>query len=66
MKVLWDDKKCSHSGNCVKTLPEVYMIKDGAFVIEPQNASDEKVRQSVAACPSHALSIEPTGSTAGA
>lgn len=60
MKVNWDDKKCIHSGNCVKTLPEVYMIKDGAFVIEPQNASEESVRRSVAACPSKALSIDPS------
>lgn len=62
MKVNWDEKKCSHSGNCVKTLPEVYMIKGGAFVIEPQNASADRVRASVAACPSKALSIEPSAS----
>lgn len=58
MKVTWDDKACCHSGNCVKTLPEVFKIENGQFVIQPENASDEQVRQVVAACPGKALHAE--------
>lgn len=52
MKVNWDDKKCIHSGNCVKTLPEVYMT---AFVIEPQNASEEQKHGSQWVIPGNVL-----------
>lgn len=58
MKVVWDEKICSHSGNCVKTLPQVFKVEDGKFVIEPEKASEEQVRQAVAACPSKALRME--------
>lgn len=58
IEVHWDDKVCIHSGNCVRTLPEVFMVQDGQFVIKPDAASEEKVRQAVAACPSKALSIK--------
>lgn len=57
MEIYWDKDKCSHSGKCVKGLPEVFKIKDGAFVIEPEKASAERVQQQVAACPSGALSV---------
>ena len=58
MKVHWDSKVCCHSGNCVKSLPEVFKIADGKFVIEPQNASEADVRKVVHACPAHAFRIE--------
>ena len=58
MKVTWDDKACCHSGNCVRTLPEVFKIENGQFVIQPENASDELVLQVVAACPAKALRAE--------
>lgn len=58
MQVIWDQKKCSHSGKCVQGLPEVFKIKDGAFVIEPEKASIDRVRQQVAACPSGALKLD--------
>lgn len=58
MQVLWDQNKCSHSGNCVRGLPKVFKIEDGAFVIEPGAATSERVRQQVAECPSKALSIK--------
>lgn len=58
MKVVWNDKTCCHSGNCVKTLPEVFKVENGQFVIQPENASAEQVRQVVDACPSQALKIE--------
>ncbi len=36
MKVVWNDKACCHSGNCVKTLPEVFKVENGQFVIQPK------------------------------
>ena len=29
MKVTWDENICTHSGECVKNLPEVFKINDG-------------------------------------
>jgi len=58
MRVIWDKEKCSHSGNCVRGLPEVFKIKDGAFVIEPKNSTSERIERQVAACPSGALKLE--------
>ena len=57
LQVTWDSKVCIHSGNCVKTLPQVFRVENGKFVIEPSAADDEKVRATVAACPSKALKI---------
>ena len=62
MKVVWDEKVCIHSANCVKTLPKVFMVKDGNFVIDPSAASESEVRAAVAACPSGALKV--VGATA--
>ncbi|MGH7917608.1 MAG: (4Fe-4S)-binding protein [Candidatus Binataceae bacterium] len=58
LEVSWDPKVCIHSGNCVKTLPQVFKVEGGKFVIEPGAADDDKVRATVAACPSHALKIK--------
>jgi uncharacterized Fe-S cluster protein YjdI len=57
LQVQWDNARCIHSGNCVKTLPQVYKVEGGKFVIDPAAASDEQVRKSVAACPSGALKV---------
>jgi uncharacterized Fe-S cluster protein YjdI len=57
LQVDWDPKICIHSGNCVKTLPEVFKVEHGKFVIDPSAASDEKVKTAVAACPSRALKL---------
>jgi uncharacterized Fe-S cluster protein YjdI len=40
-----------------ETLPQVFRVENGKFVIEPSAADDEKVRATVAACPSKALKI---------
>jgi uncharacterized Fe-S cluster protein YjdI len=58
VQVSWDKNVCIHSGNCVKTLPQVFKVENGRFVIEPSAADDEKVRAAVAACPSGALQIK--------
>jgi uncharacterized Fe-S cluster protein YjdI len=57
MKVSWNDKVCSHSGNCVRSLPKVFMVKDGTFVIDTTGASEQEIRAAVAACPSGALKV---------
>jgi uncharacterized Fe-S cluster protein YjdI len=57
MKVLWEEKQCCHSGNCVKTLPEVFKVENGAFVIQPENADAKEVEAVVMACPGKALKI---------
>lgn len=58
MKVSWDSKVCCHSGNCVKSLPEVFKVENGNFIIQPENASEEEVIKVVNACPAKAFSIE--------
>lgn len=58
MKVTWDEKICCHNGNCVKSLPEVFKVENGQFLIQPENSTKEKITQVVSQCPSKALSIE--------
>ncbi|MGR8980460.1 MAG: (4Fe-4S)-binding protein [Gammaproteobacteria bacterium] len=55
MNITWDATKCCHAGVCVNSLPEVFKIQDGRFVIEPANASDEAIINVVNQCPSGAL-----------
>jgi uncharacterized Fe-S cluster protein YjdI len=57
IEVTYDPKVCIHSGNCVKTLPQVFKVENKKFVIDPSAASEDKVRATVAACPSRALKI---------
>lgn len=57
LKITWDDKICTHSGNCVRSLPSVFQVKDGKFVIVPTGAPEDQVRKTVNACPSGALKI---------
>lgn len=58
MKVNWDSEKCIHNGNCVRSLPEVFKIENGNFVIQPENASEAEVLKVVAACPGKAFTVE--------
>ena len=57
MKVTYDANVCIHAGNCVQSLPAVFKVVDGQFVIDQQGASEAAIRQTVAACPSGALQI---------
>ena len=57
MKVSWNEKVCSHSGNCVRDLPKVFMVKDGNFVIDTSAASEKEIRAAVENCPSGALKM---------
>ncbi|HLW69262.1 MAG TPA: (4Fe-4S)-binding protein [Candidatus Binataceae bacterium] len=58
LEVTWDSKVCIHSGNCVKTLPEVFKVENGKFVIEPAAADESRLRGAIAACPSGALKLK--------
>lgn len=55
MQVNWDSNKCCHAGVCVKSLPEVFKIEEGQFIIDPSKASEEEVKDAVCQCPSGAL-----------
>jgi uncharacterized Fe-S cluster protein YjdI len=57
MQVNWDSSKCCHAGVCVKSLPEVFKVEDGQFVIDPAKASEEEVKDVVCQCPSGALAL---------
>lgn len=54
--ILWKPELCTHSGICVKTLPQVYNPKDRPWV-KPENAPTEELINQVAKFPSGALSI---------
>lgn len=58
MKVTYNKDICTHSANCVKTLPSVFAVKEGKFVITQGGAPAAEIRKTVAACPSKALQIE--------
>lgn len=55
--ILWKPEKCTHSGICVKALPQVYNPKERPW-IKPENADSEAIIKQVALCPSGALSIK--------
>ena len=57
MQVNWDENKCCHAGVCVSSLPEVFKIENGQFVIDTTQASDSEIRDVVNQCPSGALNI---------
>lgn len=55
--ILWQSEKCTHSGICVKTLPQVYNPQERPW-IKIENATSEELINQVAKCPSGALSIK--------
>lgn len=58
--VVWEPKKCIHSGICVRTLPEVYNPKERPWV-KINNATTEELRNQVKKCPTGALSYFMNG-----
>jgi uncharacterized Fe-S cluster protein YjdI len=58
MKVTWNQETCIHAGVCVKTLPQVFKVEKGEFVIDTQGAAEEEIAKVVEQCPSGALKIE--------
>ncbi len=57
LTIVWDDTKCTHSGNCVRGLGKVFNPKLRPW-INTDNASKEAIRLQVGQCPSEALSIK--------
>lgn len=57
LEIIWEPKKCTHSGVCARTLPNVYHPKDKPW-ITPENASIEELKNQINKCPSGALSFK--------
>lgn len=60
LNVVWKPKLCTHSGICVKTLPEVYDPNEKPW-IKAENASIEALKAQIDLCPSGALTYEIDG-----
>jgi uncharacterized Fe-S cluster protein YjdI len=54
--VVWQSGKCIHSGNCVRTNPDVFQPKDKPWIKIDASSSD-KIIEAVSNCPSGALSF---------
>lgn len=52
--VIWKPRKCIHSKVCVEALPDVYRPKEKPW-IQPDQASEEALREQIDRCPSGAL-----------
>jgi uncharacterized Fe-S cluster protein YjdI len=57
MQVKWDQDKCQHAGVCVKSLPEVFKVVDGNFVIDTSKAADEEISKVTRQCPAGAFTV---------
>ena len=57
LTVIWQPKKCTHAGICVKMLPKVYNPKERPWC-KPENATVEDLINEINECPSGALSYE--------
>ncbi|MDG1688028.1 MAG: (4Fe-4S)-binding protein [Gammaproteobacteria bacterium] len=58
MEVKWDQNACEHAGVCVNSLPNVFKVEDGNFVIDTNAASEAEVLETIAKCPSGALTVQ--------
>lgn len=57
LDVVWKPNKCTHAGECVKSLPQVYSPKEKPW-IKPENASTDELIAQISKCPSGALGYE--------
>lgn len=57
LSVIWKPVLCTHCGNCVYGLPNVFNPKVRPW-IQPQNSTTQEVIRQVNLCPSGALSYE--------
>jgi len=53
--IVWEPGKCTHSGMCVKSLPQVYNPQAKPW-IRFENATTEQLKAQLDKCPSGALS----------
>ncbi len=54
--IIWKPDLCTHSGNCVRSLPKVYNPKERPWV-KIENATTEELKAQLKTCPSGALSF---------
>jgi uncharacterized Fe-S cluster protein YjdI len=59
ISVVWQSSKCIHSGICFSNLPKVFQPKERPW-IKVDNATSAEIIETVAKCPSGALSIKKT------
>ncbi len=52
--ITWEHEKCTHSGNCVRGLRDVFKPKEQPW-IKTGIATDEEVIKQIEQCPSKAL-----------
>ena len=57
--VVWQSAKCIHSGICFSKLPKVFQPKERPW-IKMNDATSSEILETVAKCPSGALSIKKT------
>lgn len=55
--IVWHPDKCTHSGNCVRSLPRVYNPKARPW-LRIENATTEELKTQLKTCPSGALSYK--------
>ena len=55
LTVVWKPKKCIHSGECVRALPQVYNPKKRPW-LKIENATTDELKEQIMKCPSGALS----------
>ena len=55
--ILWQSGKCIHSANCARGLHTVFKPKERPWV-QHENATSQEIIDTVAKCPSGALSIK--------
>ena len=58
--ILYNPRICSHAAECVARVPESFHPGDKPW-ITPDDASEEKLREAVRACPSGALQVQGEG-----
>jgi uncharacterized Fe-S cluster protein YjdI len=55
--VRYDEKVCIHAGKCVRSLPQVFDVNKNPW-INVNGADLNAIKQTIAQCPSGALSYE--------
>lgn len=57
LTIIWNPKICTHAGNCVRSLPEVYNPKERPW-LKIENATTEDLIKQINTCPSKALTYK--------
>ena len=55
--IIWNPNICTHAGNCVRALPEVYNPKERPW-LKIENATTEDLIKQINTCPSKALTYK--------